>query len=109
VLSGGTRVSSPNTIRTTAFRFADAEQRATWGHPTRRVGETILAALHNYLSILRRGRETQAARLAEDSRIRPALHWCGDGWIARALADVADEALPGLLSDAHPLAGGATR
>ncbi|MFZ0975938.1 MAG: MmcQ/YjbR family DNA-binding protein [Solirubrobacteraceae bacterium] len=102
-------MSSPNTVRTIALGFADAEERTTWGRPTFRVRETIFAGLHDDLVILRGGRETQAARLAQDSRLRPAPDWGGDGWIAIALADAADNELPDLLSDAHQLAGGATR
>jgi hypothetical protein len=66
-----------------------------------------LAASPDGRLILRGERETQAARLAQDNRLRPAPG--RDGWIAIALVDVADADLPGLLSDAHRLAGAATR
>jgi predicted DNA-binding protein (MmcQ/YjbR family) len=102
-------MSSANTVRTIALVLADAEESTTWGRPTVRVGETMFAALHDDPLILRGERETQAERLARDSRLRPAPHWGRDGWIAIALAEVADEELPDLLSDAHQLAGGAMR
>lgn len=102
-------MSSPTTVRTIALGFADAEGRTTWGRPMFRVGETILAALHDDLRILRGEREAQAAHLARNSRLRPAPHWGRDGSIAIALADVAYVALPDLLPEAHQLAGGRTR
>jgi predicted DNA-binding protein (MmcQ/YjbR family) len=102
-------MSSPNTIGTIALGLADAEERTTLVRPTARVGETIFAALHDDLLILRCESETHAARLAQDRRLRPAPHWGRDGWIAVASAGVGDEELPDLLSDASQLAGGATR
>ena len=59
--------------------------------------------------MLRGEHETQAWHLATDSRVRPALHWGRDGWVAMPLDQVSDQALPGLLSEAHGLATGKKR
>lgn len=83
-------------------------QDTTWGRPTFRVGEWIFAALHDLL-ILRGERETQTARLAEVSRLRPSPHWGRDGCIAIPLDGVSHQDLPGLLAGAHELAEGARR
>ena len=100
-------MSSTHTVRIIALEVAGASEPTTRGQPTFRGGETILAALHDDLLILRGQRETQAARLAGDRRLQPAPHRGRDSWIAIALAELADEELPDLLSDAHQLAGAA--
>jgi predicted DNA-binding protein (MmcQ/YjbR family) len=102
-------MSGPDSVRSIALGLASTQEGTTWGRPTFRVGETIFAALHNDLLILRGGRDTQAARLAQDSRLRPAPHWGRDGWVAIPLDQVTDQELPDLLTDAHDLACGATR
>ena len=54
----------PDAVRTIAPGFPDAKKRTTRGRPTARVGESIFAAPHDDLLILRGERETHAARLA---------------------------------------------
>jgi hypothetical protein len=102
-------MSDPDAVRTIAVGFPNAKGRTFWGRPTFRVGESIFAALHDDLLILRGERATQAARLAGDSRLRPAPQWGSDGWIAIPLDRVSHHELLGLLADAHELAEGARR
>ena len=40
--------------------------------------------------MLRGEHETQAWHLATDSRVRPALHWGRDGWVAMLLDQVSE-------------------
>lgn len=102
-------MSDPERVRAVALALADAQERTTWGRPTFRVGDGIFAALHDDLLILRGERETQAARLSQDSRLRPAPNWGHDGWVAIPFEEISDRELPALLADAHDLACGAKR
>jgi hypothetical protein len=102
-------MSSPDLVRGIACDLAAAQECTTGGRPTFRAGQTMFAARHDDLVILRGERETQAAGLAQDSRLWPALYWGRDGWIAIPRGDVSDEQLPDLFSDTAELAGRATR
>jgi hypothetical protein len=46
-------MSDPNTVRRIALGFPDAKEGTTWSRPTLRVGQSIFAALHDDLLILR--------------------------------------------------------
>ena len=109
-LTGRSAVGTVYALRTTALGLglANAEERITWDRPTLRVGDGIFAALH-YVLMLRGEHETQAWHPATDSRVRPALHWGRDGWVAMPLDQVSDQVLPGLLSEARGLASGKKR
>jgi len=81
--------------RSRALALTGAHEVETRGRVTSRVGDTIFAALHDELLILRSPRDEQEARLA-DRGFRPAPYWgVSPGWQSSSTASVRMRSWPG--------------